>query len=197
VIFLTCGRLNKPQNAFSGGHFALFIGLFVLSFTQWNLFLEDPLPNKWQLSHLLSFISLVLINFSLIVVGFWSSRSLVDDEEHRSPEKGSSIVAQLFFSWMTKPLKDGMKKDIQYEDIWELTEADDAESVLRRYDSIRYSLFKKKSEIFIGQKSIQIITKFNLVPTTVRCTLLHIELLDSVLFVQDCENLSKRRIRSI
>jgi hypothetical protein len=83
VLLLVSTRLNKPQNAYVGGHFAIFIALLLLVGVHISKFsnLFASLPIEWSTEQVLA-VSQTGFTFVLIsVIGFWTNRSEADDEE--------------------------------------------------------------------------------------------------------------------
>jgi hypothetical protein len=132
--------LNKPQNATDGGHFAMFLCLCFISAAQTDHLLTylDPVPQEFNLNLILTTVALLLLVILLFVIGLWSSRTELDDEENVSREQGASILSRLFFSWSTPLIRNGLTKSIEANDIWNLTDAERSETVLKEYYATRY-----------------------------------------------------------
>jgi hypothetical protein len=134
VIILTSSRLNKPQNAYNGGHFAIFFSLLLLGGGHLqscaNLLVFSIQVSIKQVIATSQFLILLIL---VSVIGFWTSRTEEDDEENISYEKGASIFSQLSFSWITPMVSKGASTTLKESDIWGLNDVDKSEHILAKY----------------------------------------------------------------
>ncbi|KAJ3309676.1 hypothetical protein HDV04_005865, partial [Boothiomyces sp. JEL0838] len=135
LLALVSSKFHQIQNAQFGGHLSLFLIVLILIggniAQQFRLF--SALPIVWTVERV-AFVSQVGVAVVfLLVLGFWSSRHEMDNEEFISYEKGSSILSQLTFSWLSPMIKLGNERPLEQADIWNLVEADTSEQVLKEY----------------------------------------------------------------
>lgn len=83
IMLLVSTRLNKPQHAYSGGHFAIFFALLLIGSVHFRTFskLFEYFPLEWAKAQIVAVSQAGMIFVLLLVVGFWSNRNEVDDEE--------------------------------------------------------------------------------------------------------------------
>ncbi|KAJ3250673.1 hypothetical protein HK103_003278 [Boothiomyces macroporosus] len=135
LLALVSSKFHQIQNAQFGGHLSLFLVVLILIggniAQQFRLF--SVLPIVWTVERT-AFVSQVGVAVVfLLVLGFWSSRHEMDNEEFISYEKGASILSQLTFSWLSPMIKLGNERPLEQTDIWNLVEADTSEQVLKEY----------------------------------------------------------------
>ncbi|KAJ2999430.1 hypothetical protein HDV02_002915 [Globomyces sp. JEL0801] len=169
VVVLVATRLHRVQNATVGGHFSLFLVLILLlgsvGIGHYKDFLH--LPIKWTTHKILSLAQVGVHLISIIVLGFYSDRQEVDDEELVSREKGASIFAQLSFTWLSPLIEEGNSKPIEQSDIWGLIDEDKSEYVLAQYfasknpnHSLAWNIFKITYPYVIYQFTCSLMDSF-------------------------------------
>ncbi len=75
-------RLNRVQNAYRGGHFAIFLSLLLI--IGMNILRTVPELKKWTwtIVQIVDSVQTGLALILLLVYGSWSDRNLDDDEEN-------------------------------------------------------------------------------------------------------------------
>jgi hypothetical protein len=83
LMLLVSTRLNKPQNAYAGGHFAIFFALLLIGSVHFYTFahLFESLPIEWTMAQIITASQAGIIFVLLLTVGFWTNRNEADDEE--------------------------------------------------------------------------------------------------------------------
>ncbi len=97
-------------------------------------------PVVWTVPRLVAVGQVVLSLALCLVIGGWSHRLQVDDEEFLSKENGATIFSRLTFSWMNPLINKGNKEPLEQADLWNLVDEDKAELVLKEYSKFRYGL---------------------------------------------------------